>query len=149
MSWDSVESKVETALKTAMKAATDSASIIVRYHCYWADSAAQTLTLPAVAITASPAVNDGWRTTLFKVHVDVAVLTSPVDDTYRSSAKSIYGKVRQAIEEATIAVTGWPNLAITVEPGGPPETLPSSREYPGGMHVIPLALVADAALPET
>jgi hypothetical protein len=150
MSWDSVEAKVETCLKTAMEAATDSASITVRYHCYWADSEAQTLTLPAVTLTASPAVNDGYRTTLFKVPVDVAVLTSPVDDAYRSSAKAIYGKIRQAVEEATLSVSGWPNLAVTVEQGGGmPETIPDGADFPGGLHVIPLALVAEAALPVT
>lgn len=147
MSWDSVEAKVETMLRTAFKAATDSASLTVRYKTFWNDSESLSLTFPAVVITASPAVNDGWRTTMFDVPVDVDVLTAPIDDTYGSVGRAIYGKVRQAIEEATLSGdSDWTNTAVSVVSGGKPGILGMDDDYPAAARVIPLSLVAHVAL---
>lgn len=145
-SWDNLESKVETMLRTACKAATDSAALTVRYKCFWADSAAAAITFPAVILTASPAVNDGWRTDLYKVPVDLAVLTAPIDDTYGSVGKAIYAKVREGIEYATHSVTGWPNIAVTVEASEPPQTIDPGEDWPSGLRVIPLRLTAEVAI---
>lgn len=146
MSWDSVETKVETMLRTAFKAATDSAALTVRYRCFWADSAAQAFTFPTVAINAGAAINDGWRTTMFQVPVSVAVLTSVIDDPARTTAKAIYGKVRQAVEGAALSVTGWQPVAVTVSASGQPQIVEPDEDVPGGLNVIPLELTAEVAL---
>ena len=146
MSWDSVEAKVETMLRTALKAATDSAGLTPRYHTFWRDSAAQAMTLPAVVITASPAVNDGWRTTIFRVPVEVAILTAPIDDPTGSNAKATYQAVRSAVEGATLDVSGWQNVAVTVESSAPPVVLERDEVFPGGLRAIKLDLMAEVAL---
>ena len=146
MSWDSVEAKVEIMLRTAFKAATDSASLAPRYRCFWADSAAQSLTLPAVVIAASPAINDGWRTTLFKVPVAVAILTAPPDDPTGSVCKAIYRAVRNAVEGATLSVSGWQACPVTVENSSQPQIHEPDEDAPMGLRVIPLDLMAEAAL---
>ena len=146
MSWDSVEAKVEIMLRTAFKAATDSASLAPRYRCFWADSTAQALTFPCVDITASGAINDGWRTTIFKVPVAIEIMTAPIDDPTGSVNRAIYRAVRGAIEGATLAVSGWQAAPVTVENSGRPAVIKPDDDVPTGLRVVPLDLMADVAL---
>jgi hypothetical protein len=153
VTWDDKEAKVETLLRTAMKAATDSAHLAdstapePRYSCYWADSGPQGFTLPATIITASPAVNDGWRTDLYQIPVEVAFLTAEIDDPYRAQVKAMYRAARQAIEGASFTDSDVLNLSVVVGPGSPPQTIAGDEDSPGGLHVVTLPLTVELAAP--
>ena len=123
----SLESAAEQAIKTAFKAYTNTLDPgdAVTYRCFFLDDETESedsieeRRYPLIAITASPNVPTGHKSTFRDVPMEIKFATHRVADPKHETLIAIYAACRAILDtETTISPTGYSLIAAWIESGG-------------------------------